>query len=93
MASIDITRKHSLSNEDVKAKIESLRTELEKKYSLKCSWKNNEVLDIAGTGVKNGNITLSSGLVQIAINLTFLGSPFKSKIETRINEYMDANLK
>ncbi|MBN2725656.1 MAG: polyhydroxyalkanoic acid system family protein [Deltaproteobacteria bacterium] len=93
MASIDITRKHSMTNDDVKTKIEELRNDLEKKYGLECSWTSQEVLNIKGTGVKKGNISLNSGEIKVEINLSLLGSPFKSKIESKITEYMDANLK
>jgi putative polyhydroxyalkanoate system protein len=92
MAKVDIKRKHALEFEIVKTKVNKLMDDLSDKYKLKCTWKNDKLLDVKGTGVKKGQVSLNDDNVHIEITLGMLASALKGKIESKINQYLDENL-
>jgi len=93
MAKIDITRAHALSVEEVKTKINNLAGEIEQKYSLKSAWDSDTSLSVTGTGIKKGSISFSANEVKVDIDLSFAASMLKGKIEQKINDVLDKELK
>ena len=93
MAKIDITRTHSLGLDEVKTKINTLAKEIEDKYSVKYSWDSDTSLSISGTGIKKCAITFSTKEVKVNIDLSFAASMMKGKIEQKINDVLDKELK
>ncbi|MBU1241274.1 polyhydroxyalkanoic acid system family protein [Myxococcota bacterium] len=93
MAKIDITRTHSLGVDEVKTKINNLASEIEQKYSLKSSWVDDTSLSITGTGIKKGSISFTGKEVKVDIDLSFAVSMLKGKIEQKINDVLDKELK
>ena len=87
MATIEISRNHSLSAEDVKNRAHEAATRIEQKYGAKATW-NGDVCDIKGPGV-TATLTVGASDVRIAVDLGFLLRPMKGKIQERIERELE----
>ena len=83
MAKINIDHKHKLDNDEARSKLEKLVDQLEKKYSIKCTWNGDDV-DLKGTGVK-GKLSLGQGRLHGFVDVPFF---LKGKVEKALSEKM-----
>ena len=89
MATIDITRAHSLSIEAAKAKAEAFAKSMETKLGLSWSWAGNDIKFEAPSGVAKGtkgNLSVQANQVRVTVDLPFMLKMMKGSIEERINE-------
>jgi putative polyhydroxyalkanoate system protein len=91
MSDINIKRKHSLSKEDAKVRIDKTAGELGSKYGVKSKWKNETMLEFSGTGA-DGTIELLESDVEVKVKLGWLAKALKGKIEETINKTLDKEL-
>ncbi len=87
MAVIRITRNHSLSRAHIRAHIEGLTDELQRKLNAQCRW-DGDTAHFSRTGAK-GAIHLDEGRIDIEITLGLALSPLKSQVEKTVNERLD----
>lgn len=92
MATISISRNHSLSPEVIKQRLTALGEKLKEKYSAKTSWEGDKTLTVSGTGV-DAKLKISDDKVDVDINLGFLLKPMKGKIEEAITKELDSVVK
>ena len=95
MATIDITRAHSLSKDEAKKRAEELAKGLEQKLDLKWRWEGDSIRFDAPSGVAKGTkgeVTVNEKNVRVTIDLPFLLKMMKGTVESKVNEKLNALL-
>jgi putative polyhydroxyalkanoate system protein len=95
MATIDITRGHSLSKDEAKKRAEDLAKSLEQKLDLKWRWEGDSIRFDAPSGVAKGTkgeVAVSETNVRVTIDLPFLLKMMKGTVESKVNEKLQALL-
>jgi putative polyhydroxyalkanoate system protein len=85
MPKLTITQAHALSLDQVKARLEGLANRLGAKYGIEARWTSERQATIARTGV-SGVISIADDKVTVALDLSFLLSPLKDKVESRVTQ-------
>lgn len=95
MATIDITRNHSLPIDDAKSKAEELAKGMEQKFGIQWKWEGNTIrFDAPGGAAKGtkGEVAVSEKNVRVAIDLPFMLRVMKGTIEEKVNEKLSTLL-
>jgi putative polyhydroxyalkanoate system protein len=95
MATIDITRPHTLSIDDAKAKAEDLAKGMEQKFGIQWKWEGNTIRFDASSGAAKGTkgeVAVTDKNVRVAIDLPFMLRVMKGTIEDKVNEKLNAIL-
>ena len=87
MATIYISRTHSLGRETARNTAEQIARQLEDELKAKYQW-HGDSLDFTCPGAK-GYIRVSETLVEVSVDLSFLVRPLKGKIEREVNQQLD----
>jgi putative polyhydroxyalkanoate system protein len=89
MATIDVSRSHSLSKEEAKKRAESLAVSMQQKLELDWRWDGDRILFDASRGPAKGtkgSVDVSESAVRVQIDLPFLLRVMKGTVESRVNE-------
>ena len=89
MATIDITKGHSLSKDEAKKRAEDLARSLEQKLDLKWRWEGDSIRFDAPSGVAKGTkgeVAVSDKDVRVTIDLPFLLKMMKGTVESKVHE-------
>lgn len=92
MATIDITRAHTLPIDDAKKKAEEIAKSMESRFSISWKWDGDTIRFDAPSGAAKGTkgeLRVSANDVQIAIDLPFLLRVMKGTIEDKVKEKLD----
>ncbi len=95
MATIDISKNHSLSIDDAKKKAEDLAKGMEQKFGLNWKWDGNTIRFEAPSGAAKGTkgeVAVSDKVVRVAIDLPFMLKMMRGTIEDKVNEKLNALL-
>jgi putative polyhydroxyalkanoate system protein len=95
MATIDITRNHSLPIDTAKSKAEELAKGMEQKFGIQWKWDGNTIrFDAPGGAAKGtkGEVAVSEKNVRVAIDLPFMLRVMKGTIEEKVNEKLNTLL-
>jgi putative polyhydroxyalkanoate system protein len=95
MATIDITRNHSLPIDDAKAKAEDLAKGMAQKFGIDWKWEGNAIRFDAASGAAKGTkgeVTVTDKIVRVTIDLPFMLRVMKGTIEGKVNEKLNAIL-
>jgi putative polyhydroxyalkanoate system protein len=95
MATIDITRAHTLSKDDAKKRAEDLAKSLEAKLELKWRWDGDSIRFDAPSGVAKGTkgeVAVTDKDVRVTIDLPFLLKVMKGMVESKVTEKLNALL-
>ena len=95
MATIDISRNHTLSLDDAKKKAEDLAQGMADKFGISWKWDGNTIRFDASSGAAKGTkgeVAVSDKTVRVAIDLPFLLRVMKGTIEDKVNEKLNAIL-
>ncbi|MCA9584033.1 MAG: polyhydroxyalkanoic acid system family protein [Myxococcales bacterium] len=93
MATIELSRSHSLSIDDAKAKAEELAKGMEGKLGISWKWDGNTIRFDAPSGAAKGTkgeVRVSDKQVQVSIDLPFMLRVMKGTIEDKVKEKLDA---
>ncbi len=90
MAKIQITHRHSRSDDEVVAAAKGLAARLEKEHGVRCEWAANEAT-LAGKGV-TGRLKIAPGQVDIEVTLGLAMSLFKGLVEREMRDYLTHHL-
>jgi putative polyhydroxyalkanoate system protein len=88
MPKINLSRNHSLEPSVIKDRITKLGDKLQEKYSAKTSWADDRTLNVKGTGVE-GKLVISDNKVDVNLDLGFMLSPLKGKIEETLGKELE----
>jgi putative polyhydroxyalkanoate system protein len=95
MATIDITRNHSLPVEDAKKKAEELAKGMADKFGIQWKWEGDTIRFDASSGAAKGTkgeVAVTDKTVRVAIDLPFMLRVMKGTIEDKVNEKLNALL-
>ena len=95
MATIDITRAHSLSLDDAKKKAEELAKGMADKFGIQWKWEGDTIRFDAPSGAAKGTkgeVAVSDKSVRVAIDLPLMLRVMKGTIEEKVNEKLSAIL-
>jgi putative polyhydroxyalkanoate system protein len=92
MPKIDLSQSHALPIAEVRRRVDEVKGELESKYGLACKWDSDTQMSVSGKGV-TGTIKVQPAVVAVNLDLSFLLSPMKGKIEERLKTQLAAKLK
>jgi putative polyhydroxyalkanoate system protein len=95
MATIDVTRAHSLSKESAKQKAEEFAKSMQERFELEWRWSGDSILFDAPRGAAKGTkgeVNVNDGSVRVQIDLPFLLRVMKGTIETKVEEKLTALL-
>jgi putative polyhydroxyalkanoate system protein len=89
MADIKTSRKHSLNESELRARLENLAAQMRKKFGIQCDFQGN-VVHLSGDTVKSGMVTWTSDSLAIELTLGLMGKMFKRQIQKEIEKHIDA---
>jgi putative polyhydroxyalkanoate system protein len=92
MATIDLSKSHSLPLEDARSRAEEIAKSMESKIGIQWKWDGNTIRFEAPSGAAKGTkgeLTVSASDVKIAIDLPFMLRVMKGTIEDKIKEKLD----
>lgn len=93
MATIDITRPHSLPIDDAKKKAEELAKGMAEKFGIDWKWEGDTIRFDAPSGKAKGTkgeVAVTDKTVRVAIDLPFVLRVLKGTIEGKVKEKLDA---
>lgn len=88
MPKINLSRNHSLEPAVIKDRISKLGDKLQEKYQAKTSWADDRTLNVKGTGVE-GKLVISPNKVDVNLDLGFMLTPLKGKIEETLGKELE----
>jgi len=92
MATIDIRRPHSLSQDEAKKRAEDLARGMEDKLGIRWKWEGDKIKFDAPSGAAKGaagTVSVESSAVRVEVDLPFLLKAVKGTVESKINEKLD----
>jgi putative polyhydroxyalkanoate system protein len=91
MAKLTIEQAHTLPIDEVKKRLQALADRLSEKYGIDARWVSDREANVKRTGV-SGKITCTESKVTVALDLSFMLSPLKEKIEHRVRSELESTL-
>ena len=85
MPKIVITQSHKDTAADAKAKLDTLNKELSDKYGLSSKWLSDTEAKVERTGA-TGTIKIEPTHVKVSLDLAFVLSGIKGKVEEKIKD-------
>jgi putative polyhydroxyalkanoate system protein len=79
----EITQSCSVSAEEARRRLEQLSTDLRDRYGLEPVWVSPTEVAIKRSGA-SGTLRIESGLIRVDVNLSFVLTPLRNEIESRI---------
>lgn len=95
MATIDISRPHTLSKEEAKKKAEELATSMQQKLGLVWKWAGDAIEFNAPSGAAKGvkgEVKVSDSEVRVQVDLPFMLKMMKGTIEEKVQEKLKSLL-
>ena len=92
MATIDISRAHTLDKDEAKRRAEALAKGLEDKLGIRWSWDGDRIrFDAPGGAAKGatGTVHVDPRDVRVEVDLPFLLRAIKGTVEAKINQKLD----
>jgi putative polyhydroxyalkanoate system protein len=92
MATIDITRSHSLSKDDAKKKAEELAKSMQDRFQLVWRWDGDTIRFDAPSGAAKGTkgeVAVTDKEVRVAIDLPFMLKVMRGTIESKVSEKLN----
>lgn len=95
MATIDISRPHSLPLDDAKKKAEELAKNMADKFGMNWKWEGDTIKFDAPSGAAKGTkgeVAVSAKDVRVAVDLPFMLKMMKGTVEEKIKEKLSTLL-
>jgi putative polyhydroxyalkanoate system protein len=91
MAKLNIEHTHALPIDEVKKRLQALADKLAEKYGISARWISEVEAEVKRTGV-TGKITCNASKVTVFLDLSFMLTPLKEKIENRVKKELETSL-
>ena len=92
MATIDISRSHSLEKDDARRRAEALAKSMEDKLGIRWRWEGDKIRFDAPSGAAKGatgTVHVDPRDVRVEVDLPFLLRAVKGTVESKINQKLD----
>jgi putative polyhydroxyalkanoate system protein len=93
MATIDISKPHTLPLEDARKRAEDLAKGMEAKLGLQWKWEGDSIHFSAPSGVAKGTtgtVSVSASDIRVAVDLPFMLRVMKGTVEEKIKEKLSS---
>ena len=93
MATIDMRRKHALSQEQTRGKAEDLAKSMQEKLGIRWHWEGDSIRFDTPAGVAKGTtgqVSVNANEVRVQIDLPWLLRALKGMVEGKVKERLDA---
>lgn len=87
MPKLNIEQAHALPLDEVKKRLEALAERLGEKYGISASWISPTEANFKRTGL-TGKISCTTSKVTVFLDLSFVLSPVKDKVENRVRQQL-----
>jgi putative polyhydroxyalkanoate system protein len=91
MPKLNIEQAHRLPLDEVKKRLQALADRLSAKYGIDAAWTSPTEASVKRTGV-SGKITCSDSKVTVFLDLAFVLSPLKDRVENRVRQELQTCL-
>jgi putative polyhydroxyalkanoate system protein len=91
MPKLTIEQAHALPLDEVKKRLQALADRLSTKYGIDAKWVSPTEASVKRTGV-TGKITCTDNKVSVFLDLSFVLSPLKDKVENRVRRELESCL-
>jgi putative polyhydroxyalkanoate system protein len=88
---IKIRRPYTMDPEDLRGVLNDLGERLGDEIDLECCWQSDACLDFSRSGAQ-GQINIADEELAVDVHLNFLLSPFKARIQSTIEEFLNENV-
>ena len=85
MPKLTIEQPHALDSGAVKQRLDQLNHSLATKYGVDSRWTSSTMVAFSRTGA-SGTVEVQAGKVVVKVDLAFVLSPVKDKVQARIQE-------
>lgn len=92
MPKLNIEHPHSLPLDEVKKRLQALAERLSGKYGIEASWISPTEANVKRTPGVTGKITCNDTKVTVFLDLSFMLSPLKDKIDSRVRKELESCL-
>jgi putative polyhydroxyalkanoate system protein len=92
MATIDISRSHTLEKDDARRRAEALAKSMEEKLGIRWHWEGDKIKFDAPSGAAKGatgTVYVDPTQVRVEVDLPFLLRAIKGTVESKINQKLD----
>jgi putative polyhydroxyalkanoate system protein len=89
MATIDVSKSHTLTKEEARKRAETLAQSMKQKLDLDWRWDGDRILFDASRGPAKGtkgSVDVGDDAVRVQIDLPFLLRVMKGTVESKVNE-------
>jgi putative polyhydroxyalkanoate system protein len=96
MATIELSRSHSLAHDEARRRAEALADDMKEKLGIRWSWSGDQINFDAPSGAAKGatgKVHVEGSSVRVEVDLPFLLRALKGTIEAKINQKLDALIK
>ncbi|HDZ56813.1 MAG TPA: polyhydroxyalkanoic acid system protein [Pseudomonas xinjiangensis] len=90
MATVDVTREHSLGKETAKERAQKMADKLAQKLDAKCEWQGDE-LTFKRSGA-DGSIQVSEDQVRVVVKLGLMLTPMAGMVKGEVEKALDKYL-
>ena len=91
MANINIQRKHQLTTEMLKEKIDAIMNDIQEKIEFQSEWENEKEFSFRRKGAK-GSIEIDESNFELNLNLGIMFRALSGQIEQRIVKVVDQQI-
>lgn len=89
MSAITISRSHQFSIDELKLKVDELKTDMENRFEVRSEWESDQILLFRRKGL-NGSIEIDEGNFHLKINLSVMYRMMSTTIENEIVNVVDS---
>jgi putative polyhydroxyalkanoate system protein len=94
MSKIHMRRGHTMTEDELKDGLQEIADHLSDNFGMTSSWKGNEIhFSKSGAKGAKGVLAIAEGELKLEMQLGMLLKPFKSKIVSEMEKFLDENLK
>jgi putative polyhydroxyalkanoate system protein len=96
MATIDISRSHTLDKDEARKRAEQLAKSMEEKLGIRWRWEGDRIKFDAASGAAKGatgTVSVDTSNVRVEVDLPFMLRPMKGMVESKITDKLDKLIK
>lgn len=93
MSTLVMHREHSMSTDKLKDGLQQIADHLSDNFGMEYEWKGDDIhFNKSGAKGGKGVLKVSETALDLNLKLGLLARPFKSKIESELNRFLDEHL-
>lgn len=91
MSEFRLSKTHTMSREALRETARTLADRLKAQHGMQADWQGDDVVAIRGSGL-HGRLAIDDERIEVKVKLSFLASPFRGRLQTEIQRYLDDHI-